>query len=323
MTEFQEAGLRSCAHDKEDDYFLFGDITSDRTRFLANCLEDYKASKYVCFCRKGNEATNNLIKRIEKRTVFNKINVDVDSLAINSGLAILYNEISETVQQRRVTVTVDITSIDREFVMLLTSLLLRIHSNISIRFIYFSAKKYNLLKWEGLKHGHLKTLPTSPGNPCFGDNSLLILMGYETDSVSKLIYHHQPDKIVLGFNKEGVTQEAEDNNIKLFSKAMEQYSNYATIRSFECDVKDPEQCRIDILTKLREEGIVDSKNHLTQHVKLALMNTRFSIIGGMLLVKDFPEIQVVYTKPKDFKESDLSKGVQDYYEWVYNSEKND
>lgn len=298
------------------DYFIFGDIISDRSEYVINNIE-HLGLQQVSFVQLTDITCPNSIpfSRIRNKQI---IQIDKQFGFPSEQLTECLHSIEMRTQKERTHIAVDLNSLDREFLLLLCSLLFSIEKNIVIHFIYFSSEFYDIPKWEALKHEKPMILSTLPGTPCFSSSTLLVLSGFETDALGQLVQCYQPDRLLLGYNKDGVSPETENANKKLIEEKVSFYKNSPDISvvGFPCDVKNPEKCCSDIQAILEKEEIMRD-GAFCDYVRIASTNTKLALVGTILFVSNFSDVQVVYAKPLNFQENELSKGVKDYYEYVY------
>lgn len=300
------------------DYFIFGDIVSDRSKWVMNhlkCLNLQRASFVQLKDTLNAESVKTIFDEIQDKTI---IKIDKKSNYPSKQLTEFFHVVEQLTQEKRIHILVDLNSLDREYLLLLSSLLFSIEQNISIRFIYFSAKFYDIPKWKSLKHDKPVILSTHPGIPCFSSSVLLVLSGFEIDALGRLVQYYQPDKLLLGYNRNGVTKEIEKANKEMIMRKAVDYKNIANISvvDFPCDVKNPDVCFQEIQAVLEDKGIIQD-GVFSEYVRIASTNTKLALVGTMLFASKFSDVQVVYTKPIDFKEDEYSKGVKDYYEYEY------
>lgn len=298
------------------DYFIFGDVISDRSEYVMNRIERLELQQ-TSFAQLTDITDRN---SIPFRGIKNKqiIQIDKRSGFLSKQLIDYFHAIEMRTQKERTHILVDLNSLDREYLLLLCSLLFSIEKNIVIHFIYFSSVFYDISKWKMLQHDNPMILSTMPGMPCFFNSTLLVLSGFEIDALGKLVQYYQPDRLLLGYNKDGVSFEAEEANKKLIAEKVSYYKNTPNISvvGFPCDVKNPEGCCKDIQAVLEHENIMRN-GAFCDYVRIASTNTKLALVGTILFASRFSDVQVVYAKPINFKENELSKGVKDYYEYVY------
>ena len=298
------------------DYFIFGDIISNRSNYFMESIEHLGLQK-ATFIQLTDISDSSAIpfNNIKSKQI---VQIDKRSSFPTKQLAEYLYSIEQHTQKRQTHILVDLNSLDREYLLLLCSLLFSIGKNIVIHFSYFSAISYDIPKWEALKHEKPAILSTLPGIPCFSSSTLLVLSGFEIDTLGQLVQYYQPDRLFLGYNRDGVSPEVEEANKKMIEDKVRYYKNTPDISvvSFPCDVKNPDACCKDIQAVLERENIMRDGT-FCEYVRIASTNTKLALVGTILFASRFSDVQVVYAKPIDFKEDAYSKGIKDYYEYVY------
>lgn len=298
------------------DYFIFGDVVSDRSKWILKHMNrpDLQQASFVQLA----DISDTQLIPFDKITNKQIIEIDKTSVFPSKQLTEFLRNIEQHTQKGRVHILVDLNSLDREYLLLLCSLLFSIEKNILIHFIYFSSESYDISRWKALKHTKPMILSTFPGTPCFSSSTLLVLSGFEIDALGQLVQYYQPDKLLLGYNEVGVSPEAEEANKKMIKEKVSYYKNTPDISvvDFLCDVTSPEACCKGIQAVLERENIMRDGS-FCEYVRIASTNTKLALVGTMLFASKFSDVQVVYTRPIDFNEDEYSKGVKDYYEYDY------
>lgn len=298
------------------DYFIFGDVVSDRSEWIMKHI-DRPDLQQASFIQLTDISDTQLIP-FDGITNKQIVEIDKTSAFPSKQLTEFLRSIEQHTQKEQMRILVDLNSLDREYLLLLSSLLFSIENNILIHFIYFSSESYDIPRWKALKHTKPMILSTFPGTPCFSRSTLLVLSGFEIDALGQLVQYYQPDRLLLGYNEVGVTPEAEEANKKMIKEKVSYYKNTPDISvvDFRCDVTNPEACCEGIQAVLERENILRDGS-FCEYVRIASTNTKLALVGSMLFASKFNDVQVVYSKPIDFKEDECSKGVKDYYEYVY------
>lgn len=305
---------------KEDfspiDYFIFGDVVSDRSNFVMENIERLGLKQATLI--QLTDIPDGEVIPFEKMKNKKTIQIDKASGFLSRQVTEFFCNIEQRTQTQKAHILVDLNSLDREYLLLLCSRLFSIEKNISVRFIYFSATSYDVPKWKALKHDPPVILSTLPGIPGFSSSTLLVLSGFEIDALGQLVQYYQPDRLLLGYNRDGVSQEAEKTNREMIEEKVRYYKNTPDISvvSFSCNVKDPQGCCRDIQSILEDENIMRSGT-FCEYVRIASTNTKLALVGTILFASKFSDVQVVYTKPKNFIEAEYSRGIKDYYEYIY------
>ena len=314
--EFQVCGLETIRKDESDDYFIYGNYDSDRTKFLRSLMRSYSANNYVCFNSKFSP--DNKAYDFDSPLVIEQNDMFVSEEMMTK----LFDKLQTSDADNDLYITVDLNSFNREFLLVLSTMLFKLDRPAKIRFLYLSSKNYDLEKWKALTHEKPEILIVSPGVPVFDSTALVFISGYEVNAVKRLIDKFRPHTLILGYNKKGVNDIAHGMNLKTHTDTMqllmENYKNSPddSIISLPFDVRNPVGCCKDIYDALTEHCPPDA------HVKIAATNTRLSLVGAALFAaqkNSAHNIQLVYPKPIDFDEKTFSTGVTDYYEYIFDS----
>ena len=310
----KQGGLLPIEGQTHDDILIVGNIDSDRTDYLSKNISNYTPLRVVSFCESISSSTESVYKCFIKAQ---RIQLSYGEQYNTKEFLIWYKSLcADLKKKKRMNITVDLNSLGRELLLFLSSALFRLEGDYSIRFIYFSSKEYDEAKWESLKHKSATILATTPGNPSFGCTALVALLGFGTNAIRKIVETYKPDYLFIGYNKEGVTKVAEKHNKVELSKLLEEYKSNVDLRmeTFQCDVKRPDECFRDIkriIETYRSNGFE------CQHIKLAALNTKLSLAGATLVSTFDSDVQMVYAKPIDFCERTFSKGIAEYFEFIY------
>jgi hypothetical protein len=321
LVDFRESGLKTMRENKADDYFIYGDVITDRTDELKANMGGYKANNYVRFS-----------SRVPPYDFESQITIKQNGMFVTDEMTIKF---FQNLQKENVDIylTIDTNSIDREFLLLLSTMIFKSKSRIIARFVYFSSgkpetekktenekKPYDLPKWKEIEHHRAEVLHIAPGVPVFDKTALVLVSGYEVQIVKSLIDKFRPHRLLLGHNERGTHTISHDMNLEAIEdirSLMERYKNSSLddIKDFECDVRNPLGCCKHI------DEIIQKYCPVGTHIKLAATNTKLSIVGAALCAarkNSNHNIQIVYAKPKVFDERNFSFYANQFYEYTYN-----
>lgn len=313
--DFIKRGLKSINKDLPDDYFIVGDIENERTNFIMANVGEYVAHNLITFHFSQDKICSSF-KRIADN--YQEFRVESkESIIIDEPIMQWFANIEKLSLSKLLTITIDLTSLDREFITVLMYVLRNLSNSPSIRLLYVSAEKYIENDWEMLDYHKPQECPVVPGIAQFGLPSLMILLtGFEVRGVKNLIKYYEPDRIMAGYTKKGeeTTKDASERNYKDLKQIMTTYKDddKIGIDEFGINSRDPVKCYYDILQALKDNNI----NISNFNTKIVAMNNRLANIGAYLLVEKFPDIQMLYIKPADVILDSLSSGIGHYYEFI-------
>jgi len=294
-------------------------------------MHKYSAKKYICFASDDSAPHDRAYSGIESPIV-----IVQDSMLVTDELVEhLLNDLNDVADESKdeMFLTVDTNSLNREFLLLLSTLLFRSMKRIRVRFLYFSAgkpevdqsdvaKPYTVELYENINHERAEVLPVAPGIPVFDKTTLVLVSGYEVNGAKRLVDRFRPHEMILGRNKKGTSEKAHNMNLKThkaISELMEAYTSLPFDKEknqFVCCVRNPIECCKDIDWAIRNHDCTPDT-----HIKLAATNTKLSIVGAALYAAQKRNIdrniQLVYTNPIDFDENKFSKGANEYYEYIF------
>ena len=200
-------------------------------------------------------------------------------------------------QDQQPAVTIDTTTFNREPLLIACALLRSFQPKPTIRTVYVSPSDHgpwlsrgfrsvrNVVGFSGVQ---------DPSQPTI----LAVLAGFEPDRVLKVIDEHEPKKVLMGIGDPPTTERFLARNIAeqqlVLSRQDVEEFRFATTDIHECYVQ---------LRSLVEPCLRDS------NVVLAPMSTKLSTLAVLLLVEEFPQIQVTYCVPGEYNVREYSSGA--------------
>lgn len=200
-------------------------------------------------------------------------------------------------QDQQPTVTIDTTTFNRESLLIASALLRSFEPKPTVRAVYVSPSDHgpwlsrgfrsvrNVVGFSGVQ---------DPSQPTV----LAILAGFEPDRVLKVIDEHEPKKVLMGIGDPPTTERFLARNIAeqqlVLSRQDVEEFRFATTDIHECYA----QLRSLMEPCLRESNVV-----------LAPMSTKLSTLAVLLLVEEFPQIQVTYCVPGEYNVREYSSGA--------------
>jgi hypothetical protein len=199
-------------------------------------------------------------------------------------------------------VTVDITTFNRES-LLVTVLLLRTRFPDSrIRLLYASPAEHgswlsrgfrgvrNVIGFAGMQYPSRPTL-------------LMVLSGFESERTLKLIEEHEPTLVLLGIGDPPTRKEFLDRNEDEQRLVLARQG----VRKFSFPTKDLDACHAALMEQL-------SGYATTHNIILAPMSTKLSTIAALTVCEKYPQAQITYCLPGEYNIDQYSSGVSTIYE---------
>jgi hypothetical protein len=213
---------------------------------------------------------------------------------------------------------VDITTFTHEYLLILFKVLSRYRSNFkNITFGYTAADEYDVgtakeEKWLSKGVSEIRSVLGYPGEILPSEDiHLIILAGFETDRVAKMIEAYEPKYISVGDGLScGKDSDAhEDTNKHFIQKLKTMYPQVETF-SFPCyDVRGASIIVDEQVLKYPNAGVV-----------VAPMNNKISTLGAALSAINNPKIQLCYAQANEYNYDKYSSASTDCYIFRLDSE---
>ncbi len=310
-------GLSSVTSGAPDDIFLvcasFEPRSSVARQYLA---KSYRAKRGIIYVNKEflNSSQNDTRKNLKRLKSI--LRPRCDELVVAEGswldatqqLASLKKVLltKELRADKATSITIDVTTFNRE-ALIVAIALLRSHLNSStIRTVYVSPEDMgdwlssgfrdirNVIGFSGIQN---------PSRP----TSLVILSGFEPERTSKIIEIHEPSKVFLGIGNPPTEEKFLPRNVleqqksALARQDKLTLSRQKTLR-FDFPANDIGACHIAL------EGLV-SELVKESNVVLAPMSSKLSTLSAYLVAEHHPEVQITYCLPGQYNTKDYSKGA--------------
>ncbi len=305
----EEGGISTIIKDTPDDLLFLCASYEPRTLSIGNCLNNnYSAKNGLIFHNDLNVGAEYIKKNLNRLTkiVKNKCSeVFVVEGILNDPVnqfRALKDEIIKLNNLHKIkTVTIDITTFNREALLIAIALLRSNCKDAIIRTLYVSPEEF--APWLSRGFREVRTVIGFPGiiNATW-PTTLIILTGFESDRVEKIIEEHQPDKIMIGIGNPPTESKFLDRNLE------EQQIVYThkNIEKFYFPADDIITCHHSL------EKIISGKSS-TNNIIIAPMSTKLSTLGVFLTAESHPEIQLTYCVPGEYNMSNYSRGAVNLY----------
>lgn len=201
----------------------------------------------------------------------------------------------------KINITIDSSTFTRnQLIGLLNYLQIKIKSS-RVRIIYISPQKHG--RW--LTSGFLKVTNiigfSGIHNPLL-PTLLIVLSGFESDRVSKIICEHEPALVLLGVGDPPTNEEFHNRNIKEQQQILEN----EIVNEFKFPANDIQACKFVLDKQI-------SKYRDDYNIVIAPMSTKLSTIATYLSAKENPQIQITYCYPSKYNFDDYSSGIGEIY----------
>jgi len=297
-------GLSTIRRGIPDDLFVVCASFEHRTKSAAECLSgDYKAKKGIIYYNHEFISNPKTAKNIERLKVLlklrcNEVDVIEGSLVYpEKQFAVLKNAVLSPNPATIKAVTIDVTTFNREALLVLVALLRNNCAFATIRVLYVSPIRHG--KWLSRGFREVRSVIGFPGvQRASRSTMLVVLSGFEPDRAKKLIEEHEPRIVLLGFGDPPTEQHFLERNIE------EQKTILAMqdVERFKFPANKIEKCHQSLMELLR--GRLSDYN-----IILAPMSTKLSTLGAYLTAEANPEIQLTYCVPSEYNVENYSKGA--------------
>lgn len=298
-----------------DDLYLTSAGFEERTLTATDSLDsEYRAnwgiiyvnSEYFDLPKKGK--TKEHVEALQDRLEEHCENVDVimgSWLDAAKQLYQLREGFSVLSERDSLRLTVDVTSFNRESMMVAFNILYSLSNDITTQILYVSPEEYgewlskgyrmvrNVMGFAGIQNSNKPTL-------------LMVLSGFEESRAINTIEAVEPAKLLVGTGDPAIKEPFLEKNIEHQDLA---YSRLDTEEfRFPADSINGSYLRI---TELLEDYSGD------YNVIVSPMNTKLSTLGVWNAAREFQEAQVIYTIPSRYNFENYSSGSDTLYvDWM-------
>lgn len=201
-------------------------------------------------------------------------------------------------QQCKIKVTLDISTFNRQNLLVMLRLLRKILNVPEIEIIYTIPEEVNPEISKGA--AGFSNIPFFDGRFLIEKRKLLILLiGYEVDRALLLWRELEPSRVILA---EGVEPTAE-NFYEKNKRAVEKIRKFGHSEIMQICANDPHKAK-DQLSKIFKE---DMENY---NIFVSPLNTKLQAVGLYLAWENNPDVQIVIAFPDKFS-SWLTKGIKE------------
>lgn len=301
-----EYTLQSIDADTADDLYLTSAGFEERTLTASQSLDaDYRAewgliyvnSEY--FDRANSKRTKAHLRELQDNLEPHCEKVDVimgSWLEADKQLYSIREGFEDLNGRDELNITVDVTSFNREALLVCFNILYSISDNISSRILYTSPKEYG----EWLTKGH-RLVRNVIGFAGIQDSNkptlLIVLSGFEQDRTLNTIEEIEPAKVLLGTGDPPVKEQFLDKN----RQQQELVYSRQNIERFQFPADSIEKSYQKVHQLL-------SENTSEYNIVLCPMSTKLSTLGVWRAARQFQEVQLIYTIPAQYNLDGYSSG---------------
>lgn len=313
IDDFQkQGGLGVFLNDSPDDFFIVCASYEYRTTVVTeNLAEDYIAKKGIIYVNKEFlEGRSEHTVSSNRDKLKESLDRHCDDVKVIEGSWIdskfQFDELKKALTSKDIdlsslAITIDISTFNREALLIAIALLRASYPKAIIRTIYVSPVDHgdwlsrgfrctrNIIGFPGVQQSSKPTL-------------LVVLSGFEPDRVHKVIEEYEPKLVLLGIGDPPTAPPFLERNIeeqKLILARQE-------VEKFSFPANHIKDCWDRL-----EDLVVPYLNDF--NVILAPMSTKLSTIGALLLGEHHQEIQLAYCVPGEYNIDDYSTGADEIY----------
>ena len=295
-----------------DELLLVCSSYESRSVTIAECLaKDYRATKGVVYVNKEflesgvAPAMNENLDKLKKLLA-----PHCDELVVAQGSWLQPNVQLNSLKHELLTngagsknrcITVDITTFNREALLVAIALLRDDIRNSRIRTLY--VKPQGMGPWLSRGFRYMRNVMgfsgvQDPSRPTV----LVVLSGFEPERTNKIIEMHEPARVLLGIGDPPTDEKFRQRNLDAQKLVRaRQHTN-----EFVFPANDTEAC-----SKALEKLVGPLIEH--NNVVLAPMSTKLSTLATYLFAERHPEVQITYCVPGEYNISDYSHGSEQIF----------
>ena len=300
----RRGGISTIRKGIPDDLFMVCASFEHRTTSAIECLsEDYRAKKGIIYYNQefvSNLKTSKNLERLKAllRLRCNGVDVREGSLVLpEKQFAVLKDAVLSLSPASIKAITIDVTTFNREALLVLMALLRNNCALARIRVLYVSPIRHG--KWLSRGFREVRSVIGFPGvQRARRSTMLVVLSGFEPDRVKKLIEEHEPRIVLLGFGDPPTERHFLERNIEEQKTVLAKQD----VERFRFPANNIKKCHQSCMKLLR--------SHLSDYnIILAPMSTKLSTLGAYLTAEANPEIQLTYCVPGEYNVENYSKGT--------------
>ena len=303
----EQGGLLTVRDGKPDDLFIVCASYEPRTIAIAESLApEYRTKKGIIYVNKefleGQEGniTNSNIERLREILKKHSDKVDVVEGSWLDAKVQLYSlrealkgndeELSEA------TITLDITTFNREALLTLMALLRAYYPKTELRILYVSPASQD--DWLSRGFRMIRNVMGFPGIQRSSRPTVLILLsGFEQERASKIIDELEPTIVWLGVGIPPTDPKHLERNLKEQKLILSRQE----VQKF-CFPAD------NIMGCCKGLENIAKKYLKNYNIVLAPMSTKLSTIAAFLTAEKYTEIQITYCIPGEYNLSNYTRG---------------
>lgn len=299
----KKGGLSTIHKNTPDDLFIVCASFEQRTTSATECLaEDYRAKRGIIYYNSeffpfGKTKENlRIIEGILNQRCKDLSNIEGSLNDAHKQFDVLRKAILECGLGEIQRVTIDVTSFNREALLVLMALLRNNYPSALIRVLYVSPSAHG--DWLSRGFREVRNVIGFPGvQRASRPTVLLALSGFEPDRVKKLIDEHEPRLVLLGLGDPPTRKVFLGRNIEEQKTLLARQD----VERFEFPANSINGCYL----KLKE---VLQKYINSYNIILAPMSTKLSTLGAYLAVEANPDIQLTCCIPGQYNMDGYSVG---------------
>jgi hypothetical protein len=307
--------LNSINESEPDDLFLTSAGFESRALSGARSLSDeYSAEQGIIYVNKEyfehheTEETVDNLERLEEILHDHCSSVDVvmgSWLEADEQLYSLKTGFEDLKKKQSLRVTADITTFNREALLVAFNILYSFTNDLTTRILYISPEEHG--EWLSRGHQFVRNIIGFAGIQNSSDPTLLIILtGFEQDRTINTIEEIEPAKVLLGIGDPPTKQS--------FLKRNRQRQELALSRQDSAEFTFPANSISGAEEAVKQ---VISENISEYNIVISPMSTKLSTLGVWKAAREFPGVQVVYTIPGEYNLESYSSGSESIYvDWL-------
>ncbi|MCO8242962.1 hypothetical protein [Haladaptatus sp. AB643] len=311
----EECVIENSIEGESDDLYLVNAGFEERALAATNLLSPsyeadwgiiYVNSEYLM--RESAVQTKKHLSELQKELESHCKNVDVvmgSWLEADEQLFSIRDSFEELTDRDSLDITIDVTSFNRESLLVSLNILYSLVNDVNTRILYVSPAKYG--DWLSKGHRFVRNIIGFGGIQSSNKPTLLILLtGFETDRAKNVIEEIEPAETLVGFGDNPTERSFLEKNKQEQEKLLARQDTVSF--QFSADSIEKSQSQIEKLLK---------KHNQAYNVVICPMSTKLSTLGVWKAARKYPEAQVVYSLPIEYNIKDYSSGSKTLYvDWI-------
>lgn len=304
-------GLSTINETDPDDIFITSASFEPRSGSVVDVFrDDYRAKNGIVYVNRelldeqGTDRTQENLKKIKadlKKHCDQVKEVKGSWLDISDQLDAIKSALVSVSAESDLKISIDVTTFNRESLMVLLNLIYNRHQHPQTRILYISPNSHG--EWLSRGHRGIRNIIGLTGlHQSSRPTVLILLSGFESDRALKLIEEFEPAKVLLGVGDPPTEERFLDRNIQEQTLIL----NRQDTNQFEFpanDISGSYEC----LSEIIKQELVES------NVVVAPMSTKLSTVGAWRAARDHLEVQVTYSIPGEYNQEGYSEGIKDLY----------